>query len=74
MVVLHRHTTAGSLGSKQEELKLRAQSESYDAIEITEPWWENSHDGDTKTDGYKQFQKDRKRRGRGRVALHVKEI
>lgn len=44
-----------------------------DVTGITEPWWENSHDGKTTMDGYRLFQKDRKgRRGSG-VALYVKE-
>lgn len=33
-----------NMGNKQRELELRAQSESYDVIGITETWWDNSHD------------------------------
>ena len=67
------YTNARSLGNKQEELELRAQSESYDIIGVTETWWDNSHDWRITMDGYRLFRKDRQgRRGRG-AALYVKE-
>lgn len=36
------YTNVCSLGRKQEKLELCAQSESYDIIENSETWWENS--------------------------------
>lgn len=66
------YTNACSLGNKQEETELRAQSEICVVIGTTEMWWENSHDWKTTMDGYKLFQKDRKgRRGVG-ILLYVK--
>ncbi|KAK4828724.1 hypothetical protein QYF61_000715 [Mycteria americana] len=62
-----------SLGNKQEELELHAQSESYDIIGITETWWDNSHDWRSTMDGYRLFCKDRQGRRGGGVALYVKE-
>lgn len=66
-------TNACSLGSKQEKLELCAQSESYDVIENTETWWEYSHGWEITMDGYKFFWEDTKGRGRGGVALCVKQ-
>lgn len=45
-----------------------------DARGITETWWENSHDEATAMDGYKYFQKDKKGRRGGGVALYVTDI
>lgn len=57
------YTNTYSLGNKQEELLLHAQSESYDIIGTMETWWDNSHD-----DEWLQTQEDRKgRRGGGGV-------
>lgn len=44
-----------------------------DVTGITETWWENSHDGMIRMDGYKLFQKDRKGTRGGEIALYVKE-
>ena len=41
------YTNTRSLGNKQEEIELRAQSESYVVIGTTEMWWENSLDWKT---------------------------
>ncbi|GAB0208591.1 hypothetical protein GRJ2_003324800 [Grus japonensis] len=67
------YANARSLGNKQEELELRAQSESYDIIGITETWWDNSHDWRTTMDGYRLFHKDRQGRRERGVALYFKE-
>lgn len=61
------------MGNRQEELEVHAQSESYDVRRITEAWWENSHDWKATVDGCKLFQKDRKGRRGGGIALYVKE-
>jgi len=49
------YTNAHSLGSKEEELALHAQYESYDVMGIIETCWEDSHDWKTTVDGYKLF-------------------
>jgi len=67
------YTDAHSLGNKQEELELRAQSESYDIIGITETWWDNSHDWRILMDSYRLFCKDKQGRRGGGVTLYVKE-
>ncbi|XP_050786243.1 uncharacterized protein LOC127037978 isoform X1 [Gopherus flavomarginatus] len=67
------YTNARSLGNKQEELEVLAESRNYDVIGITETWWGSLHDLSTVMDGYKLFRKDRQgRKGTG-VALCVKE-
>lgn len=53
-------------------MELYALSECYD-VGIRETCLENSHYWKTTTDGYKVFQKDRKGRGEGGIALYVKE-
>ncbi|XP_065411777.1 uncharacterized protein LOC135973241 [Chrysemys picta bellii] len=67
------YTNARSLGNKQGELEVLAQSGNYDVIGITETWWDNSHDWSTVMDGYKLFRKDRQGRKGGGVALYVRE-
>ncbi|XP_065409830.1 uncharacterized protein LOC135972960 isoform X1 [Chrysemys picta bellii] len=67
------YTNARSLGNKQGELEVLAQSGNYDAIGITETWWDNSHDWSTVMDGYKLFRKDRQGRKGVGVALYVRE-
>ncbi|CAM5095768.1 unnamed protein product [Natator depressus] len=67
------YTNARSLGNKQGELEVLAQSKNYDVIGITETWWDNSHDWSTVVGGYKLFRKDRQGRKGGGVALYVRE-
>ncbi|KAM6103455.1 uncharacterized protein LJ206_014212 [Theristicus caerulescens] len=67
------YTNARSLGKKQEEMELHAQSESCDIIGITKTWWDNSHDWRIAMDGYRLFCKDRQGRKGGGVMLYVKE-
>ncbi|XP_065421532.1 uncharacterized protein LOC101931368 isoform X1 [Chrysemys picta bellii] len=67
------YTNARSLGNKQGELEVLAQSGNYDVIGITETWWGNSHDWSTVMDGYKLFRKDKQGRKGGGVALYVRE-
>lgn len=47
-----------SLGNKQEELEVLAQSQNY-VIGITETGWDSSHDWSTVMDGNKLFRKNR---------------
>ncbi|KAK4812899.1 hypothetical protein QYF61_027293 [Mycteria americana] len=68
----YMHTNARSLGNKQKELELHAQSESYDIIGITETWWDDPHDWRITMDGYRLLWKDRQGR-RGGIVLYVKE-
>lgn len=67
------YTNVCSLGSKEEKLELCAQSESYDIIENTGTWWENSHDQKTTIEGYKLFWEDRREKRGGGLALYVKQ-
>ncbi|PKU31519.1 rna-directed dna polymerase from mobile element jockey- hypothetical protein [Limosa lapponica baueri] len=67
------YTNVHSLGKKQEELELYAQSESYDIIGITETCWDNSHNWRIMTDGYRLYRKDSQGRKGGLVVLYVKE-
>ena len=67
------YTNARSLGNNQEELELRAQSESDDIIGIAETRWDNSHVWGIAMEGYRLFRKDRQGRGGGGVTLYVKE-
>lgn len=62
-----------SLGNKQEDLELSAQSESYDIIGITETWWDKSHDWRIVMDGHRLFPKDRQVRRGGVITVYVKE-
>lgn len=56
------HMNPHSLGNKQEEPDLHAQSESYDIIGKSETWWDKSHDWRIAMDGYRFFYKDRQGR------------
>ncbi|KAK4808264.1 hypothetical protein QYF61_020755 [Mycteria americana] len=69
------YINARSLGNKQEELELCAQSESYDIIGATATWWDNSHEWRIVMDGYGLFRKDRqgRRGGGGGATLYVRE-
>ena len=67
------YTNAHSLGNKQEELELRAQSEGYDIMGVTETWWDNSHDWGITMDSYRLFRKDRQGKRGGGVTLYIKE-
>ncbi|CAM2116169.1 unnamed protein product [Caretta caretta] len=67
------YMNARSLGNKQEELEVLAQSRNCDVIGITKSWWGNSHDWSTVMDGCKLFRKDRQEKKGGGVALCVRE-
>ncbi|KAJ7400591.1 hypothetical protein BTVI_104058 [Pitangus sulphuratus] len=47
------------MGNKQEELEAIMQQESYDVVNITETWWNDSHDWSAAMDGYKLFRRVR---------------
>ena len=47
------------MGNKQDELELLIQQNKYDIIGITETWWEETHDWNVVTGGYKLFWRDR---------------
>ena len=53
------YTNARSMGNKQEELEAIVQQESYDIVDITETWWDDSYDWSAAMCGYKLFRKDR---------------
>ncbi|PKU48463.1 glycerol kinase [Limosa lapponica baueri] len=61
------------MGNKQEELEATVLLERYDAVAITETWWDESHDWSVAIKGCKLFRRDRRRRRGGGVALYVKE-
>ena len=67
------YTNARSMGNKQEELEAIAWQENYDVVNITETWWDDSHNWSAAMDGYKLFRMDRQRRRGGGVALYVRE-
>jgi len=56
-----------------EELEAIIQQDGYNLVDITETWWDNSHDWHAVMDGYRLFRKDRPTRRGGGVALYVKE-
>ncbi|TRZ16814.1 hypothetical protein HGM15179_010323 [Zosterops borbonicus] len=68
------YTNACSMGSKQEEVEVMVQQQSYDVVAITEMWWDDSHGWSTALDGYKLFRRDRKGRRGGGVALYIKKV
>jgi len=53
------YTNACSLGKKQEDMELCAQSASYDIRSVTATWWDNSHGWRITMDDYRLFCKDR---------------
>ncbi|TRZ14264.1 hypothetical protein HGM15179_012846 [Zosterops borbonicus] len=67
------YTIARSMGNKKEELEIIVQQQSYDVVNITEMWWDDSHSWSTMLDGYKLFRRDRKGRRGGGVALYIRE-
>jgi len=67
------YTNTCSMGNKQEELEAIIQQDSYNLVETTETWLDNSHDWHAVMDGYRLFRKDRPtKRGAG-VSLNVRE-
>lgn len=70
------YTNVCKMDNKQEELEPCAQCEGCqrDARGMPETSWENSLDEATTMDGYKYFQKDKKGRRGGGVALYVTDI
>ncbi|TRZ11984.1 hypothetical protein HGM15179_015124 [Zosterops borbonicus] len=66
-------TNACNMGNKQDFLEAMVQQPSYDAIIITETWWDNSHSWSAALDGYKLFKRDRKVGRGGGVALYIRE-
>ena len=53
------HTSAHSMGIKQEELEAIVQQKNYDIVAITETWWGDSHNRSAAVDGYKLLRMDR---------------
>ncbi|RMC21672.1 hypothetical protein DUI87_02540 [Hirundo rustica rustica] len=49
------------------------QQQSYDAVAITETWWDDSHSWSTALNGYELFRRDRKGRRGGGMALYIKK-
>ena len=67
------YTSARCLSNKQDELETVMNLKSYDLVAITETWWDDSHNWNTTTDGYRLFRRDRRGRKGGGVVLYVKE-
>lgn len=51
---------AHSMGNKHEEFEICLKLQGCDFIEITETWWNGSHDWSVVLEGYKLLRKDRK--------------
>ena len=67
------YTSVCSMGNKQEEMGVTVCQTNYDLVDITETWWDHSHNQNAATDGSKLFRRDRQGwRGCG-MALHVRE-
>ena len=65
-------TDTCSMGNKQEEWETAVHLENYDLAAITEIWWDDSHNWNTTTEGYKLFRRDMKCRSEG-IALYTEE-
>lgn len=57
------YTNAASMGSKQKKLEVYMPLEGYSLSEVTEMWWESSHDRSAEMDGHGFFRKDTLGRG-----------
>lgn len=57
------------MGNKQEEWETAVHLENYDLAAITEIWWDDSHNWNTTTEGYKLFSTDRQGGRGGGVAM-----
>lgn len=67
------YTNAHSMGNKKEELEILTQENKYDVIGITETWWDETHEWNTKLRGYNLFLRNRLNKKGGGVALYVRE-
>jgi len=62
------YANAGSMGNERGELETVVHLENCDFVSITETWWDDLHNWNTTTEGYKLF-----RRVWQGVALYVKK-
>ncbi|XP_073409523.1 uncharacterized protein [Dendrobates tinctorius] len=60
------------MGNKQGELELLTQEKKYNVIGITETWWDDTHDWNTRLEGYNLFARNRLDKRGGGVALYVR--
>lgn len=67
------YKNAWSIRNKQEELYGRACLQGYDAIGITETWWDGTHNWNVGIDEYKFFSKDRQWKRGGGAALYIND-
>lgn len=49
-----------SMGNKHKEFEIWVKLQGYDFVEITDMWWDVSHDWSVVLEGYRLFKKDRK--------------
>lgn len=57
------YANAVSMGSTQKKLEVYMPLEGYSLSEVTEMWWESSHDRSAETDGQRFFRRDRPGKG-----------
>jgi len=67
------YSKAHSMGNKQEELEATVLLENCDLVDITETWWDESHNWSVAIEGYRLFRRDRQGRRGGGVVLYVKK-
>ncbi|XP_059582419.1 uncharacterized protein LOC132250144 [Alligator mississippiensis] len=67
------YTNAHSMENKQEELAFLLANTNPYIVELTETWWDPTHDWVVNIKGYWLYRQDRKGRKGGDVALYVKE-
>ncbi|KAJ7405158.1 rna-directed dna polymerase from mobile element jockey-like [Willisornis vidua] len=53
------YTNPHSMGNTEKKLQAIVQQENYDTIVIMETWWDESHNWNAATDGYKLLRRDR---------------
>lgn len=67
------YTKTCTITNKQEELEPSVQWQDCSFVEVTEMWWDGSHDWSAALEGHRPWRKERRSWRGGVVALYVRE-